>query len=252
MLFIPDAEVLLVFQRLQQGPVGRAHRPALDGGKDLRGVETEHRDVAEARRALPVQPNAERVRRVVEDLQAVPGGESPDALHVADIAVHVHGQDRRRAFRQQGLRQRRVQGTVLFPDVAEHRHEAAAHDGVHRGYEGEGRGDDFCPGRQAQRAQGGFQRQVAVGEGHGVRNFQVLLQGGPERLVLRAHVGQDAAVPERTDLRAELLERRQRSAGDGGFLHRESDRKSLRNASERLRRARRRVMPISRGANRAA
>ena len=47
---------------------------------------------------------------VIEHPQAVPGSEVPDAVHVADAAVHMDGQDGGRALRQQSFQQVGIQG----------------------------------------------------------------------------------------------------------------------------------------------
>ena len=214
-----DAEVFEVADALAQGVAPIAERAALDGVEDLGGVEGEHRGVPEAGGADAVLRHAEGVGRVVDDLQAVRLRDAFDGIDIAEVAVDVDGQDGDGAVGDQRLDLRGVEGVGHGVDVAEDRRAAAADDGVGRGGEGEGRGDDLPA--QLQRLQDGLKRKMAVGEQTHMGHAEIILQRALESLVLLAHVGQPMAVPDAADLRAVLVKLRERGAGDvDGFRHR--------------------------------
>lgn len=88
-----DAEILPLVEHGVEGWVAEAHRAALNGVEDLRGVEGEHRGVAEGGCGDAVPAHPEGVCRVVDDPKAVFVGDPLDGVHVAEVAVDVHGDD---------------------------------------------------------------------------------------------------------------------------------------------------------------
>ena len=214
-----DAEVFQVADALAQGGVGKAQGAALDAVKDLGGVEGEHGGIPEAGGADTVLRHPEGVGRVIDDLEAVLLRDAVDGLRVAEIAVDMDGQDGDGLVGDQGLDLLRVDGIALRLDVAEDRRAAAAHDRMRGGGEGVGRGDDLPV--QVQGLEDRLEGQVAVREQHRVLHTQGLLQRPLETLVLLAHVGQPAAVPDAADLIAVFFKAREGRARDvDGFRHR--------------------------------
>jgi hypothetical protein len=82
---------------------------------------------------------------------------------------------------------RRVDVAGVGLDVHEHRPGAQQHDGLDRGGEGEGRGDDLVAGLQVQRHHRDQQRLGAAGHGDAVLGAGEGGQGRFELLDLGAH-----------------------------------------------------------------
>ena len=68
--------------------------------------------------------------RIVNKLQSVPCGNISYLLHITDVPVNMHRQDRRRMFTYKRFKAVRVEGAVRRPYVAENRTQAASDYGV--------------------------------------------------------------------------------------------------------------------------
>ena len=145
-------------------------------------MEAEHRGVAEGGRALPLAGlrvaslHPERMGRVVDELEAAPVGDVLERVHVAEVSVDVHRQDRHGVRGDRGLDRLRVEREVGFPHVGKHGDEPLAHDSVGGGGEGEGGGHNLAPLWQPQRFQDALQGVVPVGEERRVGHLEPLLE----------------------------------------------------------------------------
>ena len=195
---VVDAEVLQVAEASAHLLAAAADRSALDGVEHLGRVKAEHRGVTEAGRTYAAAKHPEAVRRVINDRQPVSAGDFSDPVHIAEVAVYMHRQNRRCPLGNQRFQLLRVQGIGNRVDVAEHRGAAAAHDGMCRGREGERRRDDLAV--QIKCLDHIFQGQMSVREQGQSVTSEVLLQVFFQFPVLHAHVCQPAAVPQAADL----------------------------------------------------
>jgi UDP-glucuronate decarboxylase len=152
------------------------------------------------------------VRRVVDEGEAVPLGDSGKRVHVARVAVAVDRDDGAGPLADRRLDSHGVDVEVVRPDVGEHRSQLRALYGVGRGDERVGRGDDFAA--EACGVNCAFERKHAVG-----RKGQMLdvEEGGElrlEPLVERAVVRDELARPDFLKQGNQLFERRQERPGD--------------------------------------
>ena len=105
---------------------------------------------------------AERLGRVLDHGNAVPGGDRQQGVEVAGHVLQVHGDDRRRPvgdlrFEDGGIEPQRV------VDLGEHGNGTGGDDGVHRRDEREGGDDDLVATADAERRERAPQRGGAVG-----------------------------------------------------------------------------------------
>ena len=93
-----DAEILPLVEQRVEGLVPEAHSATFYSVEHLGGVKAEHSRVTKGRGGTPLAVgtaslHAERVRSVVDHLQTVPVSYLLDSIHVAQVAVDVHGHD---------------------------------------------------------------------------------------------------------------------------------------------------------------
>ena len=124
-------------------------------------------------------------------------GDALDLLHIADVAIDMHRQDGTGAVGNEPLDPGHIHGVGLRVDIAEHRFQPVAHDGVGGGRKGERRRDDLA--LQVHCLQRKLQRHVAVGQQFHIGHAHVLLQFELKCFVLLAHVGQPVALPDGAD-----------------------------------------------------
>ena len=159
------ALVALAAQPRRTRRPGRDDHPALAGGHLLVGVEGEGGEVAAAadHAALGVD-RAERLAGVLEDAEAVAGGERLQLRHRRRVAEDVDRQDAGGALadgRRGGLG---VEVERLRIDVAEDRPGALVEQAVGRGDEAEGAGQDLVARAPAERPHAEVQRRGAAGD----------------------------------------------------------------------------------------
>ncbi|MPM81084.1 hypothetical protein SDC9_128136 [bioreactor metagenome] len=150
---------------------------------------------------------------VIEHRQVVLCCDALDCLHVAGVAVDVHGQDGACARGDRSLEFACVKREIIRLHIAKHGGKATADDGMRGGDKRKRCCDDFA-WRKMKRRDGAFQREVTVGKEAKVWGFELLLQCGFQLLMLCAAVCQVAGGE---DLANELLiffHRRQRRARD--------------------------------------
>ena len=170
-----EAEVLEVVDTAFGLLVVHHHGAALDGVVHLRGMEAERGHVAGVENALAVHLHAEGMGCVVNDLEPVFVGNVLDLLRLARLTVDMHGHDGGGLRRDGGLDAVGVDIAGGGVDVHEDGPYAVPPKGVGRGYEGVGGSDDL-PGN-AQRLEGGDEREGSVGEKAHVGHFEVVRQG---------------------------------------------------------------------------
>jgi len=208
-----EAEVLEVVNALLGLGVMDDERAALGGAEDLGAVETQRGHVALAEDALAVDLDAEGVGGIVDDAQAVLVGNVLNLTCAARLAIHVHGQDGRRARRDGRLDAVGVDATRGRVDVDKHGPDAVPPQRVGRGHKAVGRGDDLTA--DVQRLQRGDQRQRAVGEQADIGHLKVLTQRGLEAAVKLAVVGHPLAVPDLLEQFGELAQVGHQGRRDG-------------------------------------
>ena len=169
-------------------------------------MEGEHGSVAEAGGADAVFRHAEGVGGVINDLEAVLLRDAVYLLHIAEVAVDMHGHDGDGLIGDKRLELADVDGIVGRVNVAEHRCAAAADDRVRGGGKGERRGDDLA--LELHGLDDIFKREVAIREQSDIWHTEVLLQLRFEPLVLFTHIGEPMAVPNAADLIAVFLKLR--------------------------------------------
>lgn len=111
---------------------------------------------------------AQALGGVLDDRQAVLGGDGVDGIHVGALAVQGHGDDGAGPGRDGGFQPGRVQGVGAGVDVDVDRLGAQQGDGFGRGDIGEARRDDLVPRTDAQRHLGNLQSISAIGDGDAV------------------------------------------------------------------------------------
>ena len=207
-----DPEVLPLVEHRVERRVLEADGTPLDGVEDLGGVEAEHGRVAKACDGDAVPLHSEGMGRIVDHLEAVSVRDPLDRVHVAEVAVDMHGDDRAGSRRDQPLHAFGVDGVVVGLHVGEDGRESLPDDGV--GGRGEGvRGrDDLAP--EVERLQDALQRVVPVGEQGDVLDPETLFQRRLELPVLGAHVREPVGLPEGPYLLHVLLERGHGGPGD--------------------------------------
>ena len=141
------------------GVGGDDHAP-LPRGHLLVGVEGEGGEVAAGADRAPLGVDrADRLAGVLEDAEAVLGGERLQLRHRRRVAEDVDRQDAPGALAHRGRRGRRVEVEGLRVDVAEDRPGALVEQAVGGGDEAEGAGQDLVAGAPAERPHPEVQRR---------------------------------------------------------------------------------------------
>ena len=112
--------------------------------------------------------------RVLEQQQAVRLGHRLQRVHVARLAVEVHGEDPHRARTHRGAGRVGVDQAGVLQHVAQHRRGADVRDGQGRGDEGVRRDDDLVAGPDVVGAQHERQRRRAGGDADALLDAAVL------------------------------------------------------------------------------
>lgn len=211
-----EAEVLQVVYALLGGFVVHYHGPALDGVVDLGGVEAERAQVAPVEDGASFDFYSKGVGGIVDDLQAVAVGDLLYATDVAGIAIDVDGHYGRGLRGDGGLYPFRVEVAGFWVDVDEDGLAAVPPDAVGGGDKGVRRGDDLAG--DAQRLEGGEQRQGAVGEEGDERDLEVLRQLLLQLAVELAVIGYPLALPDLVAHGLEVFFLGEQRAGDGYLL----------------------------------
>ena len=144
------------------------HDPAFSGGEVLARLEAEGARIAERADRAAAPAREPRLRGVLDDPEAAPGRDGVHAVHVGRASADMHRQDGRRALRDRGLDQLRVQVVRARLDVDERGDGAQRPDGVGRRHEAVRARDDLVAGLHPGGDEGGLKRQGAVAAGHGV------------------------------------------------------------------------------------
>src|SRR5690606_32810756 len=118
-------------------------------------------------------PGAERLRAVLDDLQAMTLGYGEDRVHLRGSAVEVHREDRLRARRDRGLDQARVDVEGALVDVDEDRRGADVAYRLGGGEEAEGGGDDLVAWADAEGSEGDDEGVGAAVDADGVLDAEV-------------------------------------------------------------------------------
>ena len=140
--------------------VGGDDHPALPRGHLLVGVEGEGGEVAAGADLAPLGVDrAERLAGVLEDAEAVLGGERLQLGHRRRVAEDVDRQDAGRALADRGRGGCGVEVERHRVDVAEDRPRALVEQAVGGGDEAEGAGQDLVAGAPAERPHPEVQRR---------------------------------------------------------------------------------------------
>jgi hypothetical protein len=193
----------------ERGVVAHDHA-ALAGGDVLDRMEAEDgRVAARADLDAPVD-GAQRVRRVLDDPEAVPHRQRPQRGHVGRLAGEVHRDQRARGGRDPARDVGGVDAQRLGVDVGEDRARTAQLDDVGRRRPGEGRHDDLVARPQPERGHGQVQARGRGVHGDRLAHAEPLAESGLEALDLRP--ARDPARAQRVDHLGDLvvLDRRAR------------------------------------------
>jgi hypothetical protein len=150
----------------QRGVVGGDH--AAFAGRHVLGRVKRVAGRAPRPQRLAVERGAVRLARVLDDRQAVLGGDLGKRRHVGRLAEEMHRDDRARARGDLPLDAGRVDGVVDRVDVGEARRGAGVENAVCRSDKAEGRRDHLVAGADAVRQQRHVQRRRAGADGHGI------------------------------------------------------------------------------------
>ena len=145
---------------LGQRRVARRQGATLSAGGDVLGrVERKRGQIAGGADAPALVIRANRVRGVLDDDNAVAGGNGVDGVHVAGLAEQMHGNDGLGPGRDGGLEGSRVKIDRVGLDIRQHRRGTAMDDDVGGRGKRDRRGDDFVTGTHPH----GFEGQVQGG-----------------------------------------------------------------------------------------
>ena len=170
----------------------------------LGGEERERRDISDRPGRPALVGGAERLRRVLDQRQAVAVGQLAERRQVDRLAEQVHDHDRSSAIGDRRLDGVRVEVERVGSDVDEHRDCADPGDGLSRREERVRRGDHLVAGAHPNRFQCQQQRVGAVGDAHRVGGAELRRHLLLEPAHLRAEdkaTGVDHVVDRRLDLR---------------------------------------------------
>lgn len=154
---------------------------------------------------------------IVDDLEAILICNSLDALGIAGSAIDMHGHDGGGAGGDGGLYLIGVEVAGDGINIHKDRFDAIPPDGVGGGYEAVGGGDDLA--RDAERLQGGDERQGAIREEADIGHAEVFGQGFFQLLVVVAVVGNPLALPDIGQQLLEFLQRGKQGGCDGDERH---------------------------------
>jgi hypothetical protein len=163
----------------QEHHAGVAHRRQV-----LAGEERERRRVAERPDRAAVATGAVRLRRVLDQREAVPVGDLAERRQVGGLAAQVDGDDGPGALGDRRVDRGRVDVERCGIDVGEHRPGARAGNRLGGGIERVGRADHLVAGADHQPLEGQDQRVGAVRD----RDRLGRAEGGGDLLLERAHV----------------------------------------------------------------
>jgi hypothetical protein len=195
-----------------QGGLIRDHQPAFAGDEVLGGVKAEGGHVAHRPGVGPVVGRLDGVGAVLDQGEAVPGGDLPDQAHLAGLAGVVDDHHRLGARGDGVGDRRRVDVAGERVDVDEDGGRPDVDDDVGRGHEGHRRGDHLVARPDAQGVQGEVQTGRAGVEGDGIRDPQVVCHQALEPL--RARTGAQPARPQGRYHFGDLVVTDQRGAVD--------------------------------------
>jgi len=149
--------------------VGGGDHAALTGGHVLGRIEAERAGTPRSAEAA-VDRGAVRLRRVLDDLQAMAFGDLDDGRQIRGVAVQADRHDCPGARRDGGLDQRGIHVEAGLVDIDEDGARAGVQDRVGAGDEGERHGDDLIAGADAVAQQRQVQRRRAGAGGNRVRH----------------------------------------------------------------------------------
>ena len=121
------------------------------GAQVLTGVEAETTQVAHTAGPPALVLGAMGLGGILDHHQVAPAGDLQNRIHVGRLAIEMHRNNGFRFGRDGGFDLRGVDGVRRGVDVHENRRGPGVTDGRDRGYEGEGRGDDFVSRPHARR-----------------------------------------------------------------------------------------------------
>ena len=135
------------------------HQAAAFAGDDVLGfVKTETAEIADRAERAVLVTGHDALRGVFDDLQTMTPGDGRDRIHFAGDAGVMHRNDRAGPRRDRVLDQPFIEIERVLPDIDEHRHRAAQHEGVGGRHEGVGRQDDLVAAFQVEQQRGHVQR----------------------------------------------------------------------------------------------
>ena len=121
MLLVHDTEVFQAVETVSHPRFFECHSSTLDGVKHFRCMEAVNAGIPVGCRALSFIFCPEGVSRIIDHLQVMLFRDLSDLLHIAEITVHMHRNDRRGLVRDQRLDLVRVHGIIHRVNVTEHR-----------------------------------------------------------------------------------------------------------------------------------
>ena len=168
----------------QFGIVGQDHA-AFAGGQVLGHVEAVTTAQTGSTHRAPVVSGFQGVRAVLDQHQVVLADDRHDGVHVAGAPGEMHDQHRPGALADRRLDRRGIDVHAGRIDVGQDRRGAAVDDRVHRGAEGQRRGDDLVARPEA----GGDQAQVQGGRAGVDRDRVPGAAVGGDRVLESPHPG---------------------------------------------------------------
>ena len=121
MLLIHDTEVFQAVETMSHPWLSKSHCTALDGVEYLGRMEAVNTGVPVSCCALSFIFCPKGVSRIIDHLQVMLFRDLFDPLHIAEITVHMHRNDRRGLVCDQRLDLVRVHGIIHRVNVTEHR-----------------------------------------------------------------------------------------------------------------------------------
>lgn len=218
--FATEAKVLQVVDAFLHLSRVAHNGSTFEGVEHLGGMEAQYAHIAKAAQVLFVIFCSKGMGGIVEHLQSVAPGNLRYALHLAGVAIHMHGQDSGGAGGDGRFNFIGVQGKGVGLNVYKHRLNIVPPQGMGGGHKAEG-GGDHLPA-ELQRLQCRYQRQGAIGKQRNILYPQVFAQLLLQLLVKRAVVGQHPTLPDLLQVWQKLLQGRKIGLGNvdgrvGGF-----------------------------------
>ena len=191
--FACKTEILQVVDTLLRLFVVHHQSTAFDGIIHFRSMEAQSGHITSRQDAFTVHLHTESMGCIVNHFQSVFIGNPLNTFHVTGLSIYMNGHDCR-CFRSNGsFYFIRINVAGCRVNVHKHRLDAIPPNRMGSGNKTVRSGNDLA--RNAERLQGGYQRQCPIGKQADIRHFQVLTKCLFQLLMIMTVVSNPLAVP---------------------------------------------------------